>query len=516
MQKTPRRQGRPRAARPPPRTPSPSAVAGPTTPTSTSTYMPATPSTASGRHTASAVVPSPGRGTHGHRLDDGRWLCDCTPPRDAVLRETRKPGLNKGRWFYTCAQTDRRRQCKFFLWEDSARSSGSSNNSSGTAAPASSFRTSVGRRTTPDAERRWPLPPTPATTPLVRQRRQPQPQRPQLLQKPSPRTTSRQRIFATPTSGRPTAAATAPIADDDSSDQESPPTPTPRPRRRDTPPRPASRPITHYFGSASTATVSGSATATDTPPPPPPARAPSPLQSPSYSDAGFDSDMERGCAALVDHIERENWRIEEEEGDGGVVKQEATEPNKANAHTKKHLTAEAAKMDVDSAAGSISSSRPNSIVVPTPASPLPLTPGRRRRGPGLLVTRDQRPASADTSFATSFPTSVATSFASSAAPDATAATATPATTATTATVGIKRAAADDGDQDEKDYRDDPFVSSSKKRRATTDTSPRDCPAAVAVLSLLADQPVDDHVRRRLRYMLNGFFAADNEPLDSAQ
>ncbi|KAK9313905.1 hypothetical protein V1524DRAFT_448443 [Lipomyces starkeyi] len=43
--------------------------------------------------------------------------CNCNPRRQAALREVKKDGRNKGRYFYSCATG----KCNFFLWEDDAR-----------------------------------------------------------------------------------------------------------------------------------------------------------------------------------------------------------------------------------------------------------------------------------------------------------------------------------------------------------------------------------------------------------
>ncbi|KAK2591834.1 hypothetical protein QQS21_010473 [Conoideocrella luteorostrata] len=48
---------------------------------------------------------------------DGQWWCNCEPRKLATLREVKKPGPNKGRFFWTCATYP---FCDFFLWRDDA------------------------------------------------------------------------------------------------------------------------------------------------------------------------------------------------------------------------------------------------------------------------------------------------------------------------------------------------------------------------------------------------------------
>ncbi|KAK2806944.1 hypothetical protein FQN51_005746 [Onygenales sp. PD_10] len=48
------------------------------------------------------------------------WTCDCTPRQPAACFQTKKGGVNQGRWFYTCPRP-RDGGCRFFLWVDEAR-----------------------------------------------------------------------------------------------------------------------------------------------------------------------------------------------------------------------------------------------------------------------------------------------------------------------------------------------------------------------------------------------------------
>ncbi|KAL1961783.1 hypothetical protein VTN77DRAFT_1070 [Rasamsonia byssochlamydoides] len=54
------------------------------------------------------------------RFIDGVWHCDCEPRLPADRFQTKNGGVNHGRWFYTCQQPQDKR-CKFFLWEDQAK-----------------------------------------------------------------------------------------------------------------------------------------------------------------------------------------------------------------------------------------------------------------------------------------------------------------------------------------------------------------------------------------------------------
>ncbi|KAJ3468868.1 hypothetical protein MRS44_002933 [Fusarium solani] len=53
---------------------------------------------------------------HKGRFSDGHWWCNCEPRNKASLRETRKSGPNKGRFYWKCDD------CGFFLWWDEAKS----------------------------------------------------------------------------------------------------------------------------------------------------------------------------------------------------------------------------------------------------------------------------------------------------------------------------------------------------------------------------------------------------------
>ncbi|KAJ4315022.1 hypothetical protein N0V84_008592 [Fusarium piperis] len=52
---------------------------------------------------------------HKGRFSDGQWWCNCEPRNKASLRETRKSGPNKGRFYWKCDD------CGFFLWWDEAK-----------------------------------------------------------------------------------------------------------------------------------------------------------------------------------------------------------------------------------------------------------------------------------------------------------------------------------------------------------------------------------------------------------
>ncbi|KAJ5124410.1 uncharacterized protein N7515_008235 [Penicillium bovifimosum] len=52
---------------------------------------------------------------------DGLWRCNCPDRPVAAHRQTKKEGINKGKWFYNCAKPqDLESKCKFFLWEELA------------------------------------------------------------------------------------------------------------------------------------------------------------------------------------------------------------------------------------------------------------------------------------------------------------------------------------------------------------------------------------------------------------
>ncbi|WAO88227.1 Hypothetical protein NCS54_00556400 [Fusarium falciforme] len=53
---------------------------------------------------------------HKGRFSDGHWWCNCEPRNKASLRETKKSGPNKGRFYWKCDN------CGFFLWWDEAKS----------------------------------------------------------------------------------------------------------------------------------------------------------------------------------------------------------------------------------------------------------------------------------------------------------------------------------------------------------------------------------------------------------
>ncbi|KAJ4197800.1 hypothetical protein NW767_000954 [Fusarium falciforme] len=53
---------------------------------------------------------------HKGRFSDGHWWCNCEPRNKASLRETKKSGPNKGRFYWKCDN------CSFFLWWDEAKS----------------------------------------------------------------------------------------------------------------------------------------------------------------------------------------------------------------------------------------------------------------------------------------------------------------------------------------------------------------------------------------------------------
>ncbi|KAL4789324.1 hypothetical protein BDV19DRAFT_32831 [Aspergillus venezuelensis] len=52
-------------------------------------------------------------------LLDGIWRCNCPERLPALKLQTKKHGVNHGRWFYTC-QKDHQQRCKFFLWASDA------------------------------------------------------------------------------------------------------------------------------------------------------------------------------------------------------------------------------------------------------------------------------------------------------------------------------------------------------------------------------------------------------------
>ncbi|EGP92149.1 unnamed protein product [Zymoseptoria tritici ST99CH_3D1] len=53
-------------------------------------------------------------------FENGSWLCNCTPRLPAVRFQVKKEGANKGRFFYTCQETEPKR-CDFFLWNEDAQ-----------------------------------------------------------------------------------------------------------------------------------------------------------------------------------------------------------------------------------------------------------------------------------------------------------------------------------------------------------------------------------------------------------
>ncbi|ERT01880.1 hypothetical protein HMPREF1624_00174 [Sporothrix schenckii ATCC 58251] len=305
------------------------------------------PSTPRTTRTSNPATPSSGRGSDG-LFANGQWFCDCRPRRPAVLRETRKPGANKGRWFYTCPQ-ERRRQCTFFLWEDYAGASGGGAGPPSSQAPRPTYRTSIGQRTTPPAERQ-DGPASPHTT-LAGQRSLPPPAPEQ-----TPR--QRQRIFTTAIANEfPQDMAYGDYenlgGEDEDNDEddgfEPPPTPTPARARRTSgraaqgasldatqtlPPAPTetpSRPITKYFGVVKTngsgkdgESAGGSSSGKNGAATGQAQRAEAPGRTASdYSDSEFDSDMERALVALVDHSERKTrWQSDAAgQGAGAKIKQ---------------------------------------------------------------------------------------------------------------------------------------------------------------------------------------------------
>ncbi|KAJ5210485.1 Zinc finger GRF-type [Penicillium cf. griseofulvum] len=50
---------------------------------------------------------------------DGIWCCNCPQRPAAAHRQTKKQGVNLGKWFWTCAQPPHLR-CGFFLWANDA------------------------------------------------------------------------------------------------------------------------------------------------------------------------------------------------------------------------------------------------------------------------------------------------------------------------------------------------------------------------------------------------------------
>ncbi|EPE10781.1 px domain-containing protein [Ophiostoma piceae UAMH 11346] len=189
----------------------------------------ATPRTPRGSAISAPGTPSSGLGSKGQCVN-GQWMCDCVPRRQAVLRETQK-GQNKGRWFYRCPQ-DRRRQCKFFMWEDYARVAGGAGpvGAAGpSTVPRSTYRTSIGQRTTPPAEQIGGpgRASAPATAPRPASMQQPLPPPPRMAQ-----SAGRQRIFTTALHGVQQDDTVMNDGDDSSEDEEAPPTPTPVRTRR--------------------------------------------------------------------------------------------------------------------------------------------------------------------------------------------------------------------------------------------------------------------------------------------
>ncbi|EUC36699.1 hypothetical protein COCCADRAFT_87671 [Bipolaris zeicola 26-R-13] len=63
---------------------------------------------------------SSSRGARKGLFVHGVWHCDCSPRLPSVHLQTSKPGPNHGRWFRTCNKPPQE-QCKFFLWDDDAR-----------------------------------------------------------------------------------------------------------------------------------------------------------------------------------------------------------------------------------------------------------------------------------------------------------------------------------------------------------------------------------------------------------
>ncbi|CAK7267686.1 hypothetical protein SEPCBS57363_002720 [Sporothrix epigloea] len=301
--------------------------------------QPSTPRTT--RTIGQPLTPSLGRGSDG-LFSDGQWFCDCKPRRPAALRETRKPGLNKGRWFYTCPQ-ERGQQCTFFLWENYAglygelAASGRPGVLSSLTRPSRpAYRTSIGRRTTPPADRSD----GPAHITLATQ---------QSLPAPPPASTGRnkQRVFTTPTAAKSSMADIIVVEDDESDDEsdgfEPPPTPTPASRTRKNvngakpkaiakspiklatarTPTAAGQPrnrITDYFGIAkghsspgkNSSEGDGKEAKIADPQTPRKAKSTVPRmpghESIDYSDSEFDSEMERALVALADHSERKARR----------------------------------------------------------------------------------------------------------------------------------------------------------------------------------------------------------------
>ncbi|KAL1903319.1 hypothetical protein Sste5346_000604 [Sporothrix stenoceras] len=372
--------------------------------------QPTTPRT---MRTSNPATPSSGRGSDG-LFANGQWFCDCKPRRPAVLRETRKPGANKGRWFYTCPQ-ERRRQCTFFLWEDYAGVSGGGGGGAATAGPASAprptYRTSIGQRTTPPAERQDGPPMT-----LAGQRSLPPPAPPQTARQ-------RQRIFTTPMASEfPGNMAYGGFEnqggeeeeeeEDDKDDFEPPPTPTPARTRRTSgraaagasldatqapPPtvETPSHPITKYFGVVKKSGDAGeggsngkNGVATSKA-----QRAIAAGRNASdYSDSEFDSDMERALVALADHSERKTRRRSDAAPKETVVKVKQEEDIDDGSSIA---------MDIEEAAD-----RRRRIIVPVREEEEqqqhdePETPTRRRLGRRLLVASDEYAAKEAAAVAT--------------------------------------------------------------------------------------------------------------------
>ncbi|CAK7228476.1 hypothetical protein SBRCBS47491_006919 [Sporothrix bragantina] len=376
--------------------------------------QPSTPRTS--RTSGNPATPSSGRGSDG-LFANGQWFCDCKPRRPAALRETRKPGANKGRWFYTCPQ-ERRNQCTFFLWEDYAGvSSGAGGGSSHAGPPPSTqapprptYRTSMGQRTTPPAERhdgpghltvagQWSLPPPP----------------------PSSTGRQRQRIFNTPTAARELPGNMAYGGFEDRGEEEDeddgfepPPTPTPARTRRQSanvaeervvatptatvaaeePPPVAEapkNPITKYFGvvkrnssaGESSDGSNGKGTVATDPQTPQKARTAASAVAGNnafdYSDSEFDSDMERALVALADHSERKTRRHSDKGIEAGTLVKKDEEAD------------DGVNMAVDDDAAA---ERRRRIIVPVREGDQqqdehdPQTPSRRRNGRRLLIASD--------------------------------------------------------------------------------------------------------------------------------
>ncbi|CAK7263021.1 hypothetical protein SEPCBS119000_000271 [Sporothrix epigloea] len=292
--------------------------------------QPSTPRTA--RIINPPLTPSFGCGTDG-LFFDGQWFCNCRPRRPAALRETRKPGINKGRWFFGCPQ-ERGEQCSFFLWEDyscvfSGVATGESPGFlSGLSRPSKpAYGASVGQWTSPpgvwlDGQ---------VHMSLVGQ---------QPLPVPTPSPLKNQRIFTTPTAARGSDKVVEIIeVEDDGSDEESdgfapPQTPTPASRKRQTenaarmramasspplirtPTRAGFRNRITNHSSMAQKSSGGEAKRAMIDPQTPRKGTPTKPTMPGddsldYSDSEFDSDMERALVALADHSECKARRYSE-------------------------------------------------------------------------------------------------------------------------------------------------------------------------------------------------------------